>query len=717
MLLSSFHTHASCTPHFIHFCAVHGYVLLSFPSILPPPCGCIMFTFISIPWLCLMHAPNTFCHILSLCWDSLVDLIHILQHRLNRASRRSKRQARIGIYGRHGLCSEGTELRRGKRETLRDHGGRRRCFGMELKPPCRVRTRQNCSTGSITHEAPDPQTKGKTNPIPHPHITIQGHTITLTKSYKFLGVYINNKLCFTQHTAHAITKGTKYVLASRRMMKTSRGIKARMMKKLYEGVAVPKMLYAVDVWGAGMVEKGRGKKDDGWGACGFRKKMELVQRLAAIHIMGGMRSTATDTLFAHTDLQPIPILLRQHCSRAALRMATLPLSHPLHKHIISTYHHRKHHKSPLHKLTNAFHLNPQKFETIGPVQHSTKWTPDVCISVKPDKIEAETQDIKAESIHDVCLYSDGSGYKGRIGAVAVLRRGGEKVEEMRFELGSMKNHTVYEGEVMGMILAVELLKRERRRVRTISLGIDNMAAIQATTLCHPGPGHYLMDIFHANLRTALEYHNAETLTIRWTPGHIGIPGNEEADEAAKQAATGNSSKTKRLPHLFRGKNDQRKKLPRSKLAAKQQINTSLKSLRKRIFWESPRGPATLAIDDTLPSGAFLKLTDNLPKRHTAAIFQLCTGHAPLNKHLHRISKADNPSCPHCPDHDETVTHFLLHCPRYERQRAHLCYAIQRKARQIPKLLSDPKCTPHLLRFIHETKHFEKQLGDLALPKP
>ena len=42
MLLFSSHTHASCTPHFIHLCAVHGYVLLFFSSILPPPYGCSM---------------------------------------------------------------------------------------------------------------------------------------------------------------------------------------------------------------------------------------------------------------------------------------------------------------------------------------------------------------------------------------------------------------------------------------------------------------------------------------------------------------------------------------------------------------------------------------------------------------------------------------------------------------------------------------------------
>jgi hypothetical protein len=107
---------------------------------------------------------------------------------------------------------------------------------------------------------PDPQTKGKTIPTPCPPITIQGHTIIPSKSDKFLGVFINNELRFMQHAAYAIAKGTKYVLASKRMTKESRGIKARMMKKLYEGVAIPKMLYTADVWETKMIEKGKGKR-------------------------------------------------------------------------------------------------------------------------------------------------------------------------------------------------------------------------------------------------------------------------------------------------------------------------------------------------------------------------------------------------------------------------------------------------------------------------
>ncbi|KAG1888284.1 hypothetical protein F4604DRAFT_1674658 [Suillus subluteus] len=85
----------------------------------------------------------------------------------------------------------------------------------------------------------------------------------------------------------------------------------------------------------------------------------------------------------------------------------------------------------------------------------------------------------AEADEDLQTYSDGSAVDGGVGGAAVLMRGGEVVKEKRFHLGSDREHTVYEGEIVGMILAVELL-REERGGGTMALGVDNQAAISAT---------------------------------------------------------------------------------------------------------------------------------------------------------------------------------------------------------------------------------------------
>lgn len=43
------------------------------------------------------------------------------------------------------------------------------------------------------------------------------------------------------------------------MTKVSKGVRGTVMKRLHEAVGMPKMLYAVDIWGTEMLRKGRGR--------------------------------------------------------------------------------------------------------------------------------------------------------------------------------------------------------------------------------------------------------------------------------------------------------------------------------------------------------------------------------------------------------------------------------------------------------------------------
>lgn len=101
----------------------------------------------------------------------------------------------------------------------------------------------------------------------------------------------------------------------------------------------------------------------------------------------------------------------------------------------------------------------------------------------------------------------------------------------------MTRNTIYEGEMIGIILVVELL-REGGGKGFISLGVDIQAAITATGVFSSKSSHYLMDIFHNDLHKLIPTHDSCKLTIQ---GHHNIPGNEAADKQAKDAAKGDSS--------------------------------------------------------------------------------------------------------------------------------------------------------------------------------
>ncbi|KAF8878408.1 hypothetical protein BD779DRAFT_1649873, partial [Infundibulicybe gibba] len=100
------------------------------------------------------------------------------------------------------------------------------------------------------------------------------------------------------------------------------------------------------------------------------------------------------------------------------------------------------------------------------------------------------------------------------------------------------------------------------------------------------------------------------------------------------------------------------------------------------------------------------------------LIQLRSGHIQLNKHLHRINKTESPLCAHhdCDNKEETVTHFILHCPRYREQRRALLQATKNKARDIYKLLSRKDCLPHLYRYINSTKRLYHIFGEIRIPR-
>jgi len=144
--------------------------------------------------------------------------------------------------------------------------------------------------------------------------------------HKFLGVMLDQELCWKEHCQYVLQKGMKWVMQYQRLTKTSEGVSAKFMRWFFILVIIPRMMYVTDLF---LMPGSRISK----GTKGFISKLAKIQRQETLHITGALRSVPTDVIDACTDMIPFHFLVERLMHRATTRLVTLPLSHPLVKHI------------------------------------------------------------------------------------------------------------------------------------------------------------------------------------------------------------------------------------------------------------------------------------------------------------------------------------------------------------------------------------------------
>jgi len=328
------------------------------------------------------------------------------------------------------------------------------------------------------------------------------------------------------------------------------GLMPSYARKLYVSVAIPRVLYAIDIWCAPPYDDGQRQ----YGMIKITRQLATIQRLGALAITGGLRILATDALDATAFLLPAVLLVDKWCHRVALHLAMLPEKHPLYGTVCNKITGKiQKHKSPINNLLAAYRHDPRKIKKIPAVARNPMLQGILPFAVSIAENREDSIREAENTSEAVQVFMDSSAINGKVGVAVVLTRAGNPPCMLHFNLGPENEHTVHEAELVGILLGMHLISTERHGSISYALGVDNQAAIQAFHSTLRNPGHHLArEILRiANQVQKRRQKGNYKLIICWTAGHKGITGNEEVNYEAKKAAEGKTSDKKLLPSYLR----------------------------------------------------------------------------------------------------------------------------------------------------------------------
>ena len=227
--------------------------------------------------------------------------------------------------------------------------------------------------------------------------------------------------------------------------------------------------------------------------------------------------------------------------------------------------------------------------------------------------------------------------------------------------------------------------RERTR---IVLFADNTASVTAITKETPGSSQQVSQKFVETAITFLDENRRATIEISWVPGHMGIEGNDRADEMAKEATDLEPAlETTTLAKLHR------------------QLRERLKTEWTRE-WASKPMTGRYAIADRIPPSTAGSHAFRTLDRHTlGTVTQTRTGHGYFGEYYltHNIQEVSE--CP-CGAELQTRDHILFECEIHEEHR----HIIDEGApdHRLATILGTKKGIEALAKFVRICKAFQKQ---------
>ncbi|KAJ5318355.1 zinc knuckle domain protein [Penicillium atrosanguineum] len=492
-------------------------------------------------------------------------------------------------------------------------------------------------------------------------LSIQGYTVPATRTAeRYLGYWLDPGLEFHHHREKAVAKAGVSLQALRSLTGSTWGGSLSAMRRIYQAMVIPQMLFGVSAWYQPMlISKTKART--------ISQPFASIQKRAACLISGAFRTTAAEALNTELYLPPMAIHMDRLVKKTALRLRTGPAFA-----VPPTMLRRR--PNDERDWAGWTPMEAQVWKTGGcltapPGTLTRHWEsrkafvqapwqapPEVIIEDREVAVKRHDQILAIDwRERPAILYTDGSGIEGRIGAAAIVDL---EDQHAHSQMGDENTSTVYAAELRAIEMALALVLEStepwaEQANNGLVIFADSQAALKALGRPRMPSGQvYLAGCLELIRQLADKGIWTE---LRWIPAHQGVIGNEIVDQQAKEAAQkpdGPLKPDNRYIYLA--------------AAAKRRIRNEAKLEWERTWAKETTSRPTRRLIET-PTKKTLEYWSGLRKATASILMQLRTGRISLGAYLSRINRRESARCG-CDLGNQTVVHVLLECPLHQDER-------------------------------------------------
>ncbi|KAL0812196.1 hypothetical protein ABMA28_009571 [Loxostege sticticalis] len=453
-----------------------------------------------------------------------------------------------------------------------------------------------------------------------PTITMSGTNIALVDEIKLLGLTIDRNLNFNKHVTDICKRTTDIYKQLACAAKVTWGLNGEIIRTIYVAVVEPIVTYGACAWAeATKLEMNK-------------TKLDALQRGFAQRACKAYRTTSLTSALVLSGLLPIDLRIQEAATlyeaKKGFSVDFLPPGRMLEKKVkvLDLPH-------PSYQITTDYELL--------------------------EDMDEGTQKAMA----------------GKVGAALTWWEDGRETTNEIFSLDPAC--TVFQSELYALHRALEKVKESNEPIINIlSDSRSSLELLSGPKLVHP---------LVKNIKECIADIRAQGRRVRlfWLRAHVGTPGNERADQLAKEGA---EREAEVLDYA---------EVPLSYVKRKIREESLLKWQDR--YDSSVTGSTTKAF---LPD---VRMAYKLVReaRLTPLQVQIMTGHGGFGEYLHRFKLKSDPGCECDPAISETVWHILLECPRFVNLRHNLECVIEKHLtkQKMTNLLEEKHTRGPLLEYM------------------